>query len=384
MPIISIFDFKIPMHFNIENEFSDFSFENSLNELSEPKNVGVHVVYTENKNLFVNDFTALLSIRGASSSIYDKKPYKIKLDENFSMYGLNDDVFAFDALMTDRSKVRNLLSSEMWNLINDNQVINNDLNGYFCELFINNSYYGLYSLKNKINSKTLALGNESVLLKSVAHLRDDYIEKLLLNNFSMDEDGYFLNYQVKKYDEQAFDSIVDGLKEYHRYYSYNSISKNFYLNNYLNYYIFVSLISGGDNISYNRYLSINDSNSKILITPWDMDLTWGLNWSDNAELHSVFSMESSNDINWMNNYIVNNMDDKTLSLMKDRYWELRRNVITMDTINSYLDSYKELLVNSGAASRDSERWYQYDVENEIETIREWACRRIQFLDEYFS
>ena len=64
---------------------SDFSFENSLNELSEPKNVGVHVVYTENKNLFVNDFTALLSIRGASSSIYDKKPYKIKLDENFSM-----------------------------------------------------------------------------------------------------------------------------------------------------------------------------------------------------------------------------------------------------------------------------------------------------------
>ena len=56
----------------------------------------------------------------------------------------------------------------------------------------------------------------------------------------------------------------------------------------------------------------------------------------------------------------------------------------MDTINSYLDSYKELLVNSGAASRDSERWYEYDVENEIETIREWAGRRIQFLDEYFS
>ena len=56
----------------------------------------------------------------------------------------------------------------------------------------------------------------------------------------------------------------------------------------------------------------------------------------------------------------------------------------MDTINGYLDSYKELLVNSGAAKRDSERWYEYDVEFEIEQIREWARRRIEFLDEYFK
>ena len=99
---------------------------------------------------------------------------------------------------------------------------------------------------------------------------------------------------------------------------------------------------------------------------------------------SDYLIEKVTDSNWLDNVVLSDLDSETLSLLKNRYWELRTDVITMDTINSYLDSYKDLLVNSGAAKRDSERWYEYDVEFEIEQIREWAKRRIEFLDEYFK
>ena len=127
-----------------------------------------------------------------------------------------------------------------------------------------------------------------------------------------------------------------------------------------------------------------DENSKILITPWDMDLTWGLYWNFDSDLYSIFSFDRDFEDQWMNDNIINGMDEKTLSLLKDRYWELRKNVITIDTINGYLDSYEELLVNSGAAKRDSERWYGYDIEFEIQRIKIWANERIEFLDNYFE
>lgn len=384
VPVINIVYYDIPKRFDYQDKIDFVDLDDSSVVEKEYSNVGAQIMYKNYDNIFNDNSSATISLRGVSSLIYDKKPYKLKFDKKISIMDIKDDVVALDALMTDRSKIRNLLSSNLWNIINDNQFINNDMYGYFFELFINGDYVGLYSLKNKVNSDVTAISNKGVLLKSIAHSRNDYIDNLLNSNFTIDNDGYFLNYQVKKYNDSSLYSIIEKLKDYYSDNSYESIYNNFDFNNYINYLLFVSLISGSDNLSYNRYLSLQNSNSKILITPWDMDLTWGLNWSDDADLHSVFSMESSSDINWMNENITKNMDSKTLSLMKQRYWELRKNVITMDTINGYLDSYKELLVNSGAAKRDSERWYEYDVEFEIEQIREWARRRIEFLDEYFK
>ena len=59
---------------------------------------------------------------------------------------------------------------------------------------------------------------------------------------------------------------------------YNSLVTTFDVNNFFNYKILVSLLSGEDNVTTNQYYSMADSNSKILITPWDMDLTWGSFW----------------------------------------------------------------------------------------------------------
>ena len=243
------------------------------------------------------------------------------------------------------------------------------------------------ALKNKVNKSITGIDENGLIVKSIIHLQDYYINKLITNSFIVEENA-FLNYEIKQYNHDSFNSFISKFQNFYRNYydevTSDLINNSFDVNNFINFKLFVCLISGNDNLTYNQYLSLKNPDSKILITPWDMDLTWGLKWQEDYNLHSAFSTDSIADINWIDENITKNMDEDALSLMKQRYWELRKDVITVDTINSYLDSYKELLVNSGAAKRDSERWYEYDVEFEIEQIREWARRRIEFLDEYFK
>lgn len=331
---------------------------------------------------------ASMYVRGATSLQFSKKSYRIILDNGLSVLGMRKDKdWILDALYTDQSKIRNKFSSDMWNLINNNQSVDNDLSGEFVEVFIDDNYCGLYVLKEKVNKKNLNVSSDGLLAKSIAHVDDyiknDFMMKDLSNVFV--EDGSFLgNFEIKQYSKSSLNSFYSKLGDfYSSEYLFDTIDKTFDLKNFLNYKIFLLLTYGDDNFTKNQYLSMSESDSKILITPWDMDLTWGLFSTYEGEFLSSKKCDSYSDISWIYS-VVGNMDEKTLSLLKERYWQLRKDVITMDTINEYLNSYKKLLVESGAAKRDSDRWYEYDVEFEIEQIREWANNRIQFLDEYFK
>lgn len=385
VPIISVHNLDLP-NMKVDIHSNDI-FNSSVSSEKDISNVSAQFFGNFNNSSLYNDGVATMNIRGASSLLFDKKSYKLKLQHKLNIFDIyEDDVWVMDALVTDKSKIRNKLCSDIWNLINNNQIIDNDLNGNFVELFIDDNYEGLYVLKNKVNKKVTRINGDGLILKSIAHMRDEYIDNLLSNNFSI-KDGYFLNYEIKEYNNDSYNQIILKLKDYYEnydYITYDIVNRNFYIDNYINYKIFVTLISGSDNITYNQYLSLQSPFSKILITPWDMDLTFGLSWSETKSLHSSFSMGSSYDINWLNDNIVGDLDDEMLNILKDRYWELRRDVITMNTINRYLDSYKDVLVGSEAAKRDSEKWYNYDVEFEIEQIRKWADLRIKFLDEYFE
>ena len=339
-----------------------------------------------NSNNFVEP--AVLRVRGASSTLFPKKSFKIELSKKKSLLGMNeDDDWVLDALFMDKSKVRNLLSYSLWNRINDNQNINNDLSGEFVEVFIDNEYDGLFVLKQKVGKKSVNVSDTGFLAKSVNHMTDNYLSELISPDIKFVDNGCKFVYGNLEMKYCTVDSLVNFKNKIRSYYGDNefyTVDSNFDLNNYLNYYAFISFISGVDNVTKNLYFSMIDSSSKIIITPWDLDLTWGLDWANTGELHSNFDMNLSANYEWLETNIISKFDEQTLSLLKQRYWELRKDVITVNTINGYLNSYKELLVDSGAASRDSERWYEYDVEYEIEQIREWASRRIQFLDEYFK
>lgn len=390
MPLINIysldaFDFD---RYSINN-LDVVSFNNSSEEEKKVTPIGIsinNILQNNGKKSFSS--SGVISQRGASSSFFSKKAYKIEMDERFGMYGVKDDnIWVLDALYTDESKVRNKLSSDLWNLFNDNQSINNDLECIFAEVFIDNEYVGLYTLKEKVDNSVTKNSDNGLLLKAAMHLWNDRIENFLQDPYVYYKNGneMILNCEVKDSTRASLNNFIDRM---HTYYSgrrdYDAINDVYYLNNFIDYKIFVAFIAGEDNITSNQYLSMIDVNSKVLLTPWDMDLTWGLYWELDVPLHSEFLMDRDYSYEWLESSIFNNLDSKTMSVMKKRYWELRKNTLTMDTINNYLDSYYRKLTESGAAKRDGERWYSYDLEFEINQIRDWASKRIDFLDGYFS
>ena len=388
-PIINIVELKdLSKKFNDYFDNSILSLTSSEKSIEENNDKQIFISVYQNNGLLNINTKGLYHVRGASSFSFPKKSYKIDLEQNESFFGMkSDNDWILDAVYADRSKVRDRLSSDLWNLINDNQSISNDLNGNFVELFIDGNYVGVYSFKEDLDKKRVNVLSNGLLAKSVdIGVTYDLSYRNLKKNYKKYyyNDVFINSFNIKYSGDYSLENFFNRLDVYYSDRSFTSLSNIFDINNYINYNLFISLIGGFDNINKNFFYSMTDLDSKILITPWDMDLTWGLIWTQNDELNNAFSLDFASDINWINQNITKGMDEKTLSLMKQRYWELRKNVITMDTINGYLDSYKESLVNSGAAKRDSERWYEYDVEFEIEQIREWARRRIEFLDEYFK
>lgn len=387
IPLVNIYSLDIEKHnpYSVK-DFRSFSFlnEDSSNTLTKPVSIYINNILQNNgRKSFTS--SAVMSQRGASSTFFEKKAYKIEMDKRFGMYGLKDDnIWVLDALVADPSKVRNKLSSDLWNLVNDNQSINNDLNSKFVEVFIDNEYRGLYVLKDKVDSGVTSISSDGLLMKAVGHLNSSAIDRLIDNKYSS-SDTKVMNFEVKKSNDETLDEFLRIIRNYYiNNKSYESTVNAFDLNNYLNYKIFVAFIAGEDNVTSNQYYSMVNADSKVLITPWDMDLTWGSYWNINRQILSEFLWDRDFSYEWLESTIFDDLDEKTMSLMKDRYWELRKSVLNMDTINSYLDSYDELLVESGAAKRDSERWFGYDVDFEIDRIREWAEKRLIFLDEYFK
>lgn len=388
IPIVSIkTDYSIPVNeklMNINDIFNGFSsnyYTNILLEVLDSKAL---------KNSLSSTLyqTGRYRVRGATSSLFPKKPYKLELDSKTQILGMpSDDDWILDALYTDKSKIRNKFASDLWNSINNNQEINNDINGEFVELFINDEYNGLYVLKEKVNKNTVALGDDGLLAKSITHLNADIINNFSVGNVSLYErDGEKMleNFELKRFNNNSIHSFINNIRRYYVSYDYGSINDSFYFDNYLNYQLLLLFVNGVDNVTKNQYFSMSNIDSKILITPWDLDLTFGLDYCEECELKSIDDFYNCYDDGLLTYNVLGDIDSETFNMLKQRYWQLRENILAIDNLNEYIDKYKKLLVESGAGQRDSDCWYEYDIEFEIEQIREWIKLRIDFLDDYFS
>lgn len=373
IPLVNIFTFD-----NLTSDKCDIEFD----ECSMGITVSDYNVNSRFSSYDVLNSSGKIRVRGTTSAQFEKKSYKIHADKKVKLLGLSsDNDWVLDALYGDPSKIRNKLSSDIWNQINDNQFINNDLGVEFVELFINNEYKGLYTIKNNVDKHVTSLSDSGLLIKSVNHFDHSSINSLKNGTFVLNENGSFLNMEIKQYNENLFNVFLSKMYSY--YSNYDDFSNAFDIDNFLNYKVFMALISGDDNTTKNQYYSMRNVDDLILLTPWDMDMTWGLNFSSDTFSYSDEDFNNYNDELWIKYNIINSFSDDSILLLKQHYWKLRKDIITLDNIDSYLNEYKDLLVGSGAAYRDSYRWYDYDIEYEIDEIRLWAKKRIDYLDNYF-
>lgn len=354
------------------------------------------ILYGIDNNKLMNFYCdSLIRTRGFTSSWYPKKSYRLTLSigDKSLLSMRKDDEWILEALYPDASKIRSKLASDLWNDINSVSPnnINNDFNSEYVDLYLNNEYLGLYLLREPVDEKTLKLSettvnNTGILIKGINYISFDK-EKYDIMKTGEIVSPYEIKYPKGMNDySEYWDFIIQKMNGY--FIQMKTISDDLILNkfditNFIDYRILIYTIMALDNYANkNIYLSVNSmsEDAKIILTPWDLDQSFGLRWDENSSTYVSKQNKLYKDKTYSLIFLTgaNNVN----KLIKERYFELRENVLSIKSINNKIDSYYKKIKYS--AYRDSKIWIEADIEKEIEDVKNWYKNRVHFLDEYIG
>ena len=355
---------------------------------------------------------ARIKWRGSSTNTDDKhkRNYKIKFSEDHSFFDLrNDDTWILDAGQPDVFRLRNLIATELWNdfatkpyYIDQEPQALSGIRGKVVEVYLNDEYRGIYSMMENMDRKQMKLKKFSkdgtirgVLWKSKGYSCSTmYAVPEQYDNKSPMMDVFEAKYpdlddlDATDYSTlwNAIDFVVNSDDTDFR----NHINEYFDIPVIIDYYLLVTVLNAVDNVGKNMFWAVYDQTKDKKITPavWDLDITMG---ARSAEQYAKeFSSPEYNvgDIFYfitrLKQLDVDNFNEK----VNNRYSELRKTVFSVDSLQKRYRQYYDLLISSGAAEREAEKWSKdsdvlgdvIDFNSEIEYICDWISHRISYFD----
>ena len=342
--------------------------------------------YKENNSKYQYFDDAEVRYRGGSTAGYPKKGYRIKLEKNvdFGFLGMTTSkTWILDGLVTDPSSLRTKLASDIWNRMNEDlsEEKHEDLRSEFVELYVNGEYVGLYLLKETIDEN-------GVLIKGVNWNQVDF------NNYSNVESETFGPFEMKypeskKQYPEAWRNILSKMKSYYNGdISYEALEKEFYVENSINHKIYVLITQALDNYEFkNIYYSIKNDNedTKVLITPWDVDLTFGMLWS-NEESKYTEQYDRVGEI--VEGY--SRPYNKTVGYYKDRWNLLIKKALNKEEINKLIDEQYEYIKIANSLERENTRNSNIEIKSnvneqqEIQELKDWYNKRFDVINNYIN
>lgn len=296
--------------------------------------------------------------RGHSTWNWEKKPYRIKLDEKASLLGLDKNKdWILLSNYADKSLIRNCVAYDMGKELgsfvwNPSQ--------YPVDLFLNGEYQGVYTLgeqreiaKSRIDiyeSDTDA--DRGYLLEIGGASKDQLInnygffhtDKELANFVAFadpkpedmtEEQQQFITDYVNK----AEAAIVSGVG----YEDYIDVES------FCDWIIIHELTCNLDSCFRRSCYMTKDKGGKLEMGPiWDFDLAFGNYIADNQGYNSWFTLGSDREnafvtVNWCN-YLMNNKNFR--SKIKERWFEIRDSLV--QRANTSIDYYSEKVERSQA------------------------------------
>lgn len=355
---------------------------------NEPKVLGkMHVHYPDNSRPEVSSYIGI-EIRGNSSSTsaYSKKSYGFEvlngMDLDDKVLSAYFDMSAnskwnLDALAVDKSKVRNKTSFEIWN-----SLPNTSIKSEYVELFLNNNSLGIYRFSELYTEHLLQITSASCLYTganntdiSLFYSSPDKGPKSLIwhgweqKHPNPSEKIYWDDFsQLAKLIAQADDETFIA-----------NISSHIDLDNVIDYYLFINLFYGYDNVAKNCYLLKRNPSSKFKMLVWDLDATWGRN-------HRASPLGSDKQVK--NNLFLRLLElnpDGYKEKLKERWFLLRANQYDETHILNKFDSnFKEVIDISREISKIQMIDSYSEIEEEQLYINNWVNDRLNFLDNYYN
>lgn len=341
-----------------------------------------------------------IELRGGVSQYHPKKSYSVELwaDESGtekrkeSLLGMReDDDWIMDGLWNEPIRIRDFTAHDIWKKMGTVKGLPNkgelSIDRRYCELFINDTYKGLYYLGEKFDRKQLDLKEYDGQVQGELYKGFVWADAVTydgiatLDNNKVTWSGYEAKFP-KDVGELDWNLLYD-----HVYFVVKSskaefdaeIAAKIDMENAVNYYIFMNYMTGEDNRGKNVYTGKIDNTSSYFFLPWDLDGTFGNDWRGER-------------VDLVNIVISNGLYKRLLqyppfvSLLKQRWTELRTNVLEKNSIRQLFRDNYSYLARNAVYERESlvkDLTQNYSTQ-EIEYLESYIDRRSNFLDTYFN
>ncbi len=393
------------------------------------------LIVTEAHNEILSEILySNIKYRGALAAGLPKKSYALKLKSdidgttaiNRSFFGLrNDNDWILDAMYIDPARMRNRVSTDLWNSFatypyyyDQEPTMINGTRGKFVELFLNDTYQGLYCMTEKIDRKQLKLKrfiqnspSDQIIQRGGLYKAVSWSVSTLLGNkeFALkynqsinvpifnNNSEVWASYEVKYPDlgdgesidwKPLYDGVILASHHTNDMIFQENVAKYFDLPVFLDYYLFIELMLASDNHGKNSYLYIYDQTSspKLSIAPWDLDGTWGRRWDGSSSFTNAaqyFPEFIDNYEHAENNLYIRlrELDFNNYNqLLIERYRQLRGMQFSYDNLLARFKRYAILFEQSGAFSREILRWGNTSLQSEMQFLSSWIETRLLYLD----
>ena len=349
----------------LQYTMSETGEETILSKLSVIDNVGENN-HTEDASSVSSDIR--IRIRGNSSRHFEKKGYIIKmitsggLNNPQSLIGMDaHHEWALHGPYLDKTLIRNYIC---YNLAGD--IMGYAPNVRFCELILNGEYRGLYLL-----TETITAGKMGARLELSVNKKDNSFSGYLLrlDRGSNTELKNINNFTIYTYKTDSKVNIVypgnanltpflasgicEDFSDFEKaLYSYDYDSEDFGYKNYIDvnsfidYFLINEFTSNYDAGSKSTYM-YKGIDGKLHMCVWDFNNAFD-NYQENETSYRIFYLQ---DVLW---YDMLFKDEEFVEKVISRYYELEKQYLNEEYINSYIDSVIEYL--GPAIDRNFEKW----------------------------
>lgn len=338
--------------------------------------------------------------------------------KNMSFFGLRKDFhWRLDAGQIDFSRVRNRVSKDIWAAFStppyyaeqEPKAVRNYVRGDFVEVFLNDNYMGIYCLNEHMDRQQLKLkqydyenkvfhGGLWKPMKWTSTTLFDYLPGVNARRKCWDE--FYVHYpNIDDVSPTNFKTLYEAVKFAKRSSDQeflDSAAYYFDIPVFRDYYLFLILLQGIDNIGKNVYFACYDTavDKKLTLAVWDLDCTHGQfydNWGGNYHHTWVGPQRSLRTQELASHKVLHRLDelDPTFhGLATERYWELRNSIFHPDSILARFNAYISEMKVCGADRREVARWsysddlggHELNFTNEIQYLRYWWTYHIAYLD----
>lgn len=330
--------------------------------------------------------------RGGASFIRhsEKRGYRVELTRRADGTGKirrqipvvgEADTFILLPIVQDETKMRERLGWEIWNALCEEGEPFGKRNVFYCEVFLNGDYRGVYLAMEPYSAREELLsagGGEEGSVYRTAVTR--FLRGRRAIKHPMIPAGSYRVYAASGADDAA------GIEPYTQLLMEDdeALARDFEsrmdVESLLRFDLFVQACAMADNVFNNMYVCVvrREGQIRIRVAPWDLDLSFGMKPEDIGQEYE----------NWVYYPLMDRALYLDLANLRARYaqkWaEYRGGVFSLQTVTALAERLEAELNDSGAMARDAERWQTGQYSADGQKLLDFFSVRMSRMDETVS